>query len=64
VSILLSLFDVPNLILTGTATIQIQTDICDVLGLQEERTKVVAALLYMYNAAWFSFCFNRGYITD
>ena len=51
--ILQSLYDVPNLILTATATVQIQKDISDVLGLQEEKVEVVAALPNRYDIHYY-----------
>lgn len=39
-----SIFNVPNLALTATATTKIQDDIYELLGFQPEKTEVVAAL--------------------
>ncbi|KAL3870211.1 hypothetical protein ACJMK2_038290 [Sinanodonta woodiana] len=44
VSVIQSLFDVPNLVLTATATKEIQRDIYDVLGFHRETTFVVSDL--------------------
>ena len=62
IPILQSLFEVPNIALTATATITIQKDIYNVLGFQTSKTEVVAVLPDRYFKFSYIYNLNRSYL--